>query len=120
MILLLRTFELSSLSAPIVFSALLSPWINDPTIENEFGFTRTEQLSAMVSIKLLILSELMLFLARFRGLINARFISNALSLFFCWPLFSSYSFAIPYSNVIVLLFPSPPIQSAQTSYKVGP
>ena len=32
---------------------------------------------------------------------------------------TSYSFAIPYSNVIVLLFPSPPIQSAQTSYKVG-
>ena len=88
----------------IVFSALLSPRINDPTIENEFGFTRTEQFSAMVSIKLLILSELMLFFARFRGLINARFISNAFSLFFCFPLFSSYSFAIPYSNVIVLLF----------------
>ena len=41
------------------------------------------------------------------------------SLFFCFPLLSSYPFAIPYSNVIVLPFPSPPIQSAQTSFKVG-
>ena len=54
----------------------MSPRINDLLIENEFGFTRTEQFSAMVSIKLLILSELMLSFARLRGLINARFISN--------------------------------------------
>ena len=102
-----------------VFSALLSPRINDPPIENSFGFTITEQFPLIYGIKLLILSELMLFFARSRGPINSRFISNAFSLFSRFPLLSSYSFAIPHSNVIVPPFPSPAIQSAQTSYKVG-
>ena len=39
-------FSASLILLLIVFSALLSPRINDPTIENEFGFTRTEQFSA--------------------------------------------------------------------------
>jgi len=38
----------------IVFSALLSPRINDPTIENEFGFTRTEQFSIRFDLTLTI------------------------------------------------------------------
>jgi len=44
---------------------------------------------------------------------------NAFSLFFCFPLLSSYSFAIPYSNLCILLFSSLPIQSASIFYKVG-
>ena len=103
----------------IVFLALLILWINDFGIENSFGFTITEQFSLIYGIKLLILSELMLFFSCFWGLINFRFISNAFSFFFCFPLLSSYSFAIPYSNVIILLFSSLAIQSAQIFYKVG-
>ena len=53
------------------------------------------------------------------GLSIVLILSPAFPLFFRFPLLSSYSFAIPYSNVIVLPFPSPPIQPAQTSYKVG-
>ena len=40
-------------------------------------------------------------------------------LFFCFPLLSSNSFAIPYSNVILLFFSSLPIQSASIFYKIG-
>jgi len=54
----------------------------------------------------------------FNGLL-AWLISNAWCLFFCFPLLSSNSFAIPYSNVILLLFSSLPIQSASIFYKIG-
>ena len=97
----------------------MSPRINDPPIENSSGFTRTEQFPLIYGIKLLIPPELMLSFARSRGPINARFISNASPLFPRPPLLSSHSSATPHSNVIVPPFPSPPIQPAQTSYKVG-
>ena len=67
----------------------------------------------------MILFEWMLFFACFWGLINFRLISNAWCLFFCFPLLSSNSFAIPYSNVILLFFSSLPIQSASIFYKIG-
>jgi len=44
---------------------------------------------------------------------------NAFSLFFCFPLLSCYSFSLPYSNLLILLFSSLPIQSACIFYKVG-
>jgi len=94
-------------------------WINDFGKEWFFGLTKMEQYSLIYGIKLLILSELMLFFACFWGELNFRFIGNAFSLFFCFPLLSSYSFAIPYSNVIILVFSSLPIQSALILYKVG-
>jgi hypothetical protein len=57
---------------------------------------------------------------RSRGPINSRFISNAFSSFSRFPLLSSYSFAIPHSNVIVPPFPSPAIQSdACFSYSIS-
>jgi len=61
----------------------------------------------------------MLFFACFWCMIDFRSISNAYCLFFCFPLLSSYSFAIPYSNVILLPFSSLPIQSASIFYKIG-
>ena len=103
----------------IIFLGLLFMWINDFVLENSFGFTRTEQFSMIYGIKLLIFSEWMLFFACFWGIINFRFILNAFSLFFCFPLLSSYSFSLPYSNLLVLLFSSLPIQSASIFYKVG-
>jgi heme/copper-type cytochrome/quinol oxidase subunit 3 len=44
--------------------------------------------------------------------------TNAYSIFF-YPLLSSYSFAIPYSNVIVLLFSSFSCQAAIIFVKIG-
>ena len=101
------------------FTSILVLWINDLIIENLFSFTQTEQFSLVYGIKIMILSEWMLFFACFWGLINFRLISNAWCLFFCFPLLSSNSFAIPYSNVILLLFSSLPIQSASIFYKIG-
>jgi len=102
-----------------LFLLVLLLWVNDFGLENSFGFTRTEQVSLIYGIKLLILSELMLFFMCFWGLINFRLISNAFSVFFFYPLLSSYSFAIPYSNLMILLFSSLPIQAAQVFVKLG-
>ena len=94
-------------------------WLNDLNIESFFSITLTEQLSLIYGIKLLIISELMLFVACFWCLINFRFISSAFSLFFSFPLLSCYSFSIPFSNLCILLFSSLPLQSAQIFIKIG-
>jgi len=94
-------------------------WLNDLYIESFLSITLTEQLSLIYGIRLLIISELMLFLACFGCLINFRFISNAFSLFFTFPLLSCYSFSIPFSNLCILLFSSLPLQSAQIFIKIG-
>ena len=94
-------------------------WINDIIIENLFSFIIIEQFALVYSIKIMIFSELMLFIALFWAIINFKLILNAWCLFFCFPLLSSNSFAIPYSNVIILLFSSLPIQGASIFYKIG-
>ncbi len=94
-------------------------WINDFLTECSFSFTRTEQHSLVYGIKLLILSEFMLFFSVFWSLLNFRFILNVFSCFYALPLLCSFCFAIPYSNVIVLLFSSLPIQATIIFYKVG-
>ena len=100
----------------LLFLCLLFMWILDFGIENSFGFTRQEQLSLVYGIKLFIFSEFMLFVACFWGIINARFICFFVYSFSC---FISFSFSISYSNLIILLFSSLPIQSALIFYKVG-
>ena len=94
-------------------------WMNDLWIESFLGLTLTEQFSLIYGIKWLILSEWMLFFACFWSLMNCRVLSNAFSLFFSYPLFCSYSFAIPFSNLLILLFSSLPIQAAQIFLKIG-
>jgi heme/copper-type cytochrome/quinol oxidase subunit 3 len=93
--------------------------INDLYIESFLSITLTEQLSLIYGIKLLIISELMLFVACFWSLINFKFISNAFALFFSFPLLSCYAFSIPFSNLCILLFSSLPLQSAQIFIKIG-
>ena len=52
-------------------------------------------------------------------MINFRVISTGFSLFFSFPLFFSYSFGIPFSNLLILLFSGVPIQAAQIFLKIG-
>jgi hypothetical protein len=78
-------------------------WLNDLYIESFFNITINEQLSLIYGIKLSIISELMLFVACFRCWVNFRFISNAFSLSFSFPLISCHSFSIPCSNLFILL-----------------
>ena len=110
------TYIIAILLSLILYVVL---WINDLITENSFSFTQTEQFSLVYGIKMMIISEWMLFFACFWGQINFRLISNAWCLFFTFPLLSSNSFAIPISNVIVLIFSSLPIQSASIFYKIG-
>ena len=72
----------------------------------------------MVGIKLLLISELMLFLACFWCLINYRLIGCIFILFY-FPLISCYSFTIPFSNLLILLFSSLPIQCSIIFIKIG-
>ena len=91
--------------------------MNDLYIEFFLTLTLTEQFSLIYGIKWLIVSEWMLFFACFWCLINYRVISD--DLFFSFPLFYSSCFAIPFSNLLILLFSSLSIQAAQIFIKIG-
>ena len=126
--LILLFFSMSLLfsfrTAIIIYSSFfltlfLFMWINDYILECVFCFSRTECFSLVYGIKLFILSELMLFFCVFWTQLNFRFCLNVFSLFNSLPLLSSYCFAIPYSNVIILLFSSLPCQACIVFYKLG-
>jgi heme/copper-type cytochrome/quinol oxidase subunit 3 len=68
-------------------------------------------------IKLLIISELMLFITCFWYLINFRIIINYT--LFIYPLFSSYAFSIPISNLLILVLSSYPLNGSQIAIKNG-
>ena len=60
----------------------------------------------------------MLFLSCFWCYINFRLITSLLLLFY-FPLLSCYSFSIPFSNLLILLFSSLPVQCSQIFIKIG-
>jgi len=97
-----------------ILTVTISGWMNDLWIESHFGLTRIEQYSTIVGIKLLLISELMLFFACFWCSIDFRFIIS-------FPLLSSssYSFSIAWSNACLLQLSSLPIQSSQLFIKNG-
>ena len=97
---------------------LIIIWLVDFLIESFIALTITEQLALIVGIKLLLLSELMLFFACFWVYINYRLIGSVLLLFY-FPLLSCYSFSIPFANLLILLFSSLPIQCSQIFIKIG-
>ena len=67
----------------------------------------------------MLLSELMLFYSCFWVLINYRLLTNAFSLLTIYPLLSSYAFSIPFSNLLILLFSSFPLNGVLISIKNG-
>lgn len=60
----------------------------------------------------------MLFLSCFWSFINSRLCSTLFNLYY-FPLLSCYSFSIPFSNSLLPLFSSLPIQCSQISIKIG-
>ena len=71
----------------------------------------------IIGIKLLLMSEFMLFFSCFWLLVNFRFVSNTSSIFIPSPLLSSYSFSIARSNALILQLSSLPIQPTQLYIK---
>ena len=110
----------STISIWLFFTLRLSITIRliDPFIESFIASTIIEQLALIVGIKLLLLSELMLSFACFWCYINFRLIGSIILLFY-FPLLSCYSFPIPFTNPLIPLFPSLPIQCSQISIKIG-
>lgn len=92
-------------------------WINDIFIEGFIYFTFLEQINIIIGIKLMIISELMLFITCFWCLINFRIIFS--SILFIFPLFSSYAFSIPFSNLLLLVLSSYPLNGSQIAIKNG-
>ena len=80
----------------------ISLWWVDFFIESFIALTTIEQLALIVGIKLLLLSELMLFFACFWCYINFRSIGSILLLFY-FPLCTCYSFSIPFATLLILL-----------------
>ena len=93
--------------------------LNDFWIESFIALTIIEQITIIIGIKLMLISELMLFIACFWCLINFRLMSNAFSLFFVFPLLSSYAISIPFTNLLLLLFSSYPLNGSQIAIKSG-
>ena len=91
-------------------------WLVDFFIESMIALTIIEQLALISGIKLLLLSELMLFISCFWCYLDFRLIGFLL---FYFPLLSCYSFSIPFSNPPILVFPSLPIQCCQILIKIG-
>ena len=98
---------------------LIYNWSSDYWIESIISFTTLEQFNIINSIKLMLLSELMLFYSCFWVLINYRLLCNALSLLTIYPLLSSYAFSIPFTNLLILLFSSYPLNGTLISIKNG-
>ena len=78
---------------------LINIWLVDLLIESFIALTIIEQSALIASIKLLLLSELMLFFACFWCYINFRLIGSIILLFY-FPLLSCYSFSIPFSTYL--------------------
>ena len=91
--------------------------MNDPRVESYLSITRTEQYSMVIGIKLLLISEGMLFFSCFWLLLHFRFVSNTSSIFIPSPLLSSYSLSIARSNALTLQLSSLPIQPTQLYIK---
>ena len=94
-------------------------WLNDLFSESYFAFTSTESFSVRLSIKWLIVSEAMLFLACSWGMINFRPSSPGFPVLFTYPLLTTSSFAIPVSNPFIPLSPTFPFKSASSFVKIG-
>ena len=109
-------FIIFSLQLLLLTQLSISGWIYDLWIESHFGLSRSEQYFTIVGIKLLLISELMLFFACFWLLINYRY------LFIIVPLCSFHSFinyCFSWSNALILQLSSLPIQSSQLFIKIG-
>jgi cytochrome c oxidase subunit 3 len=92
---------------------VVSYWVNDLLIESFLYFNLNELSVLYLGFKLFILSELMIFLSLFGSYLNHTLLSLTFS-----SLFIIY-FAIPFSNLLILLYSSFSIQSALIFMKFG-
>jgi len=83
------------------------------------GITTIEQSSLLMSFKLFIYSEFMLFLAAFGSWFDHSFDVNAIYLSSCFPIFTFLPFSLPFSNLLILVFSSFSIQSSMIFATLG-
>ena len=88
-------------------------------MESIILLTTIEHYLIIIAIKLMLISELMLFISCFWCVINIRLMSSPLSLFCIIPFISCNAFSIPFSNLIILLYSSYPLNGSQLALKSG-
>ena len=116
---LLSTSTFTIISLLFIQWFVIYLWLNDYyTFESLSTFNILEQLTITNAIYLLILTEFMLFFSCFFYYINLRLIQT-LGLQYIFPLFNSISYSIPFSNLLILLYSSIPIQSSLILYKIS-
>ena len=98
---------------------IICVWINDYFIESLMSLITIEENNIIIGIKLMIISEVFLFIGCFWSDINTRLLVNCYSLFYLFPMLSSYAFAIPFSNLFILVLSSFPLNGGQISIKLG-
>ena len=103
----------------IIIWSIISTWINDYFIESFITLITNEENNIIMGIKLMIVSEVFLFFGCFWSNINSRLLLNCYSLFYLFPILSSYAFAIPFTNLLILVFSSFPLNGGQISIKLG-
>ena len=94
---------------------IVSVWLYDLYYESYLYLVLNEQVALLLAVKLVILSEFMLFFSCFWAYADLRLITIL-------PIvsnYSTYTFSIPFSNLLLLLFSSLPLQSANVNVKMG-
>jgi len=94
-------------------------WMNDLWQETYSKVTRMETQIVITGVKWLILSELMLFIGCFWGVVNFRMNAQGLYILSYFPLFNFNALSIPLTNLIILLYSTLPCQSSLLFIKLG-
>ena len=93
----------------------LTLWLYDLWIESFIGFVRKSQIAHTTGIKLFLFSEFMIFISCFVCLVNYIILTDTFSCFFTFPLIDCYSYGMPFSNTMLLLLSSIPVQGSNIS-----
>ena len=92
---------------------------NDIAIENDWGLTNVESSGYYYSINGFIAIELMLFLGLIIAVLHWRLTIPNWIMLNVMPNYLIYSLAIPFSNLLMLIISSIPIQCLQLMVKIG-
>lgn len=112
---LFNLYLLFVLACVVYMFVVVSYWANDLIIESFVYFNFNELAILYLGFKLFIVSELMIFLSLFSSYFNYMLLSLSLSSLSIFVVF----FAIPFSNLLILLYSSFSIQSSLIFIKLG-
>ena len=115
---LINNYSYNNLSWLILLLVMITIF-NDIAIENDWGLTNVESSGYYYSINGFIAIELMLFLGFIIAVLHWRLTIPNWIMLNVMPYYLIYSLAIPFSNLLMLIISSIPIQCLQLMVKIG-